>query len=38
MNYKENIVKMLDKIDNPMFLRCIYIFLEELNKDTAKES
>ena len=36
MNYKESSIEILEKINNPMYLRAIYVFLETLTKDNEK--
>lgn len=36
MDCKENIIKILEKINNPIYLRSIYVFLETLTKDNEK--
>lgn len=36
MDYKESSIKILEKINNPMYLRAIYVFLETLTKDNPK--
>lgn len=39
--YKEKIIELVEKIENPKILRCIYIFvsdiMEEIKADSGKE-
>lgn len=37
MDFKKMIIELLDKIDDSRILRCIYIFISDIVKDTEKQ-
>ncbi len=37
MDFKKMITELLDKIDDSKILRCIYIFISDIVKDTEKQ-
>ena len=37
MDFKKLIIELLDKIDDSKILRCIYIFISDIVKDTEKQ-